>query len=140
MRWQGLRGWAASLPRALTSHPPLQAADEARAGLEAEQARAVRLEVELAEARQALGRMQELERELQKHRCARLGACACRRRGRAALGGCCLQQQASCCNQRCLLTPTCTHPSCTASSPARRLSSKEGKGSGIWSYISGSTA
>jgi hypothetical protein len=36
--------------------------------LEAEQGRSMRLEVELAEARQALGRMEELDRELQKYR------------------------------------------------------------------------
>ncbi|PRW20510.1 acyl- -binding domain-containing 4 [Chlorella sorokiniana] len=45
-----------------------KAAEEARAALEAEQAKAMRLEVELAEARQQLGRMEELERELQKYR------------------------------------------------------------------------
>ena len=45
-----------------------QAAEEARGALEAEQAQAMRLEVELAEARQQLGRMEELERELQKYR------------------------------------------------------------------------
>ena len=45
-----------------------QALEEARAAVEAEQGRSMRLEVELAEARQALGRMEELERELQKYR------------------------------------------------------------------------
>lgn len=46
-----------------------QALEEARTALEAEQGRAMRLEVEVAEAQQALGRMEELERELQKYRC-----------------------------------------------------------------------
>ncbi|KAI7839120.1 hypothetical protein COHA_007124 [Chlorella ohadii] len=45
-----------------------KAAEEARAALEAEQAKSMRLEVEVAEARQELGRMEELERELQKYR------------------------------------------------------------------------
>ena len=47
---------------------PVQALEEARAALEAEQAKSMRLEVELAEAQQKLGRMEELERELQKYR------------------------------------------------------------------------
>jgi hypothetical protein len=51
------------------SHPPpVQALEEAREALEAEQAKGVRLEVELAEARQRLERMEELDRELQKYR------------------------------------------------------------------------
>ncbi|KAI3430306.1 hypothetical protein D9Q98_004902 [Chlorella vulgaris] len=45
-----------------------KALEEARAALEAEQAKGVRLEVELAEARQSLERMEELDRELQKYR------------------------------------------------------------------------
>ncbi|KAL4424739.1 hypothetical protein ABPG77_000082 [Micractinium sp. CCAP 211/92] len=45
-----------------------KALDEARTALEAEQAKSMRLEVELAEAQQKLGRMEELERELQKYR------------------------------------------------------------------------
>lgn len=48
---------------------PAQALDEARTALEAEQAKSMRLEVELAEAQQKLSRMEELERELQKYRC-----------------------------------------------------------------------
>lgn len=49
--------------------PPLvQSLEEVRAALEAEQGKSMRLEVELAEARQQLGRMEELERELQKYR------------------------------------------------------------------------
>jgi hypothetical protein len=47
-----------------------QGLEEVRAALEAEQARAVRLEVELAEARRQLARMEELERELTKYRWA----------------------------------------------------------------------
>jgi hypothetical protein len=45
-----------------------QGLEEARAALEAEQARGVQLEVALAEARRELGRMEELERELQRYR------------------------------------------------------------------------
>ncbi|KAL4422567.1 hypothetical protein ABPG75_008764 [Micractinium tetrahymenae] len=45
-----------------------KALEEARAALEAEQSRGMQLEVELAEAQQRLGRMEELERELQKYR------------------------------------------------------------------------
>lgn len=48
----------------------MQALEEARAALEAEQAKGVKLEVELAEARQRLERMEELDRELQKYRWA----------------------------------------------------------------------
>ena len=53
------------------SRPSLlsQALEEARAAAEAEQGRSMRLEVDLAEARQDLGRMEELEKELQHYRC-----------------------------------------------------------------------
>lgn len=45
-----------------------RALEEARAALEGEQGKAMRLEVELAEAQQKLERMEELERELEKYR------------------------------------------------------------------------
>lgn len=56
----------ATLPPCI--RPSAQGLEEARAALEAEQARAVQLEVALAEARQQLGRMEELERELARYR------------------------------------------------------------------------
>lgn len=75
---------------------PLQSLEETRAALEAEQGKSMRLEVELAEAAQKLGRMEELERELQKYRCAPqaglgpqargVGCGALRKRARVALG------------------------------------------------------
>jgi hypothetical protein len=45
-----------------------QAADEAKDALEKEEAKGLKLEVEVAELRAALGRMGELERELAKYR------------------------------------------------------------------------
>jgi len=46
----------------------VQALAEARGALEGEQGKVVKLEVEVAELRQQLGRMGELEKELEQYR------------------------------------------------------------------------